>query len=318
MVVRYSSHNPLISNRYHYIITHIHYDPNMSFLVFICGSKYYSTPPSSEGKIVPCKKGVFGGDRLTVAAEIVDIVSRAGDIILSKIDSGFSIQHKGAIDLVTDADKASEEFITNELGKRFPHVAILGEEQGLTGSKDAESMWIIDPLDGTTNFAHGNPHFCISVALAKAGQPVLGVVYDPAAKEMFTALAGGGAYLNGKPIKVSSIQKLQHSLFVTGFPYDAATRKANVAVFGRIMQASQGVRVMGSAALDLCYVACGRVEAYWERAINAWDIAAGSLMVAEAGGRVSSYGGDELNLFEGEVLATNGLVHGQLMTMLDG
>lgn len=264
------------------------------------------------------QEGCLGGDRLIAVAEVVEIVSKAGDIILSKIDAGFAILHKGSIDLVTDADQASEEFLTKELGKRFPHTAILGEEQGLTGSRDAESMWIIDPLDGTTNFAHGNPHFCISVALAKAGRPVLGVVYDPVAKEMFTARVGDGAYLNGEPIQVSSIDRIQDSIFLTGFPYDAATRKANVAIFGRVMQASQGVRVMGAAALDLCYVACGRVEAYWERSINAWDIAAGSLMVREAGGRVSDYGGDELNLFKGEVLATNGLVHDQLMTMLDG
>ena len=256
-----------------------------------------------------------GGDGLSIA-EVIDIVSKAGELVLSKVESGFSIYHKGTIDLVTDADKASEEYITTELSKRFPGITILGEEEGWSGSQDAEYMWLIDPLDGTTNFAHGNPHYCISVALAKAGQSVLGVVYDPVAKEMFSAEAGGGAFLNGNRIRVSQNDKLQSSLFVTGFPYDAATRKANVAIFGRIMQASQGVRVMGSAALDLCYVACGRVEAYWERSINAWDIAAGSLMVSEAGGQVSNYLGHELNLFKGEILASNGLVHSQLMTLI--
>lgn len=256
---------------------------------------------------------------LSVQEEVIEIVKKAGELLLSKAKSGFSICHKGQIDLVTDADQSSEEYITEELAKRFPGLSILAEEQGRSGCKDAEYLWLVDPLDGTTNFAHGFPHYAISVALTKGGKSVLGVIYDPVAREMFTAKLNEGAYLNGQKLQVSTSKDVQQSLFVTGFPYNVAvTKEDNLRTFAKITKASQGVRLTGSAALNLCYVACGRVDGYWEKFIKPWDVAAGSLIVSEAGGRLSSYSGDEFSIFQDEVVASNGLLHGEMIEFLRG
>lgn len=247
--------------------------------------------------------------------KVKDIVKQAGEILLSKAEAGFSIYHKGRIDLVTDADRASEEYLKEALVKAFPKASILGEESGWLGGEDAEYAWVIDPLDGTTNFAHGFPHYSVSVALVKERRSVMGIVYNPVSEEMFAATLGGGAYLNGHKIQVSENDDVQGGLFLTGFPYDM-TRYDNMENFRQIKRLSQGVRINGSAALDLCYVACGRGEAYWERGINAWDIAAGSLIVTEAGGTASHFDGGELDLFAGEILASNGRVHEELVAIL--
>lgn len=240
----------------------------------------------------------------------------AGEILLEKARAGFNIEHKGSIDLVTDADRAAEEYVVRELKKFFPKHSILAEEGGLT-ARSEEYVWVIDPLDGTTNFAHRFPHYAVSIALAKKGEIVLGVVYNPVLTECFSAQLGSGAFLNSKQIKVSKEKLVLNSLLATGFPYDVATTdQDNMLSFERAMKASQGVRSVGAAALDLCQVACGRLEGFWERDLQPWDIAAGSLIVSEAGGKVSACEGRVFDPFGSEVLASNGLIHAELLEIV--
>jgi myo-inositol-1(or 4)-monophosphatase len=235
------------------------------------------------------------------------------------MEAGFSICKKGQIDLVTDADHAVERFLISELKQAFPAASFCAEEQGWLEDNESDAVWFIDPLDGTTNFAHGFPYFSISVALAKNGQTVAGVVYNPVSKELFAAERGKGARRNGHPIKVSQNADLQDSLLVTGFPYNIKTSaENNFDQFSRATKASQGVRRTGSAALDLCNVACGRFDGYWEQLVNVWDIAAGALIVEEAGGTVTDYHGSALLHSSKSVIATNGLIHGQLLDVLQG
>jgi len=256
---------------------------------------------------------------MSLLEKVAAIVIRAGDILNEEIERGFSITKKGQIDLVTDADRAVEQFLLKELAQELPSAAFCAEEQGWLGDSHEDAIWYIDPLDGTTNFAHGFPYFSISVALAEKGETTLGVVYNPISRELFQAEKGRGAFRNGAPIKVSRIADLQDSLLVTGFPYDVKTTAAdNIAQFARVTKASQGVRRTGSAALDLCNVACGRFEGYWEQRVNAWDIAAGALIVKEAGGMVTDYHGNTLTHQSRSVLASNGLIHQQLLDMLRG
>ncbi len=256
---------------------------------------------------------------MSLLERIAPIVVRAGEILTEKMESGFSISKKGQIDLVTDADRAVEQFLINELQSAFPAASFCAEERGWLENNASDAVWFIDPLDGTTNFAHGFPYFSISVALAKKGETIAGVVYNPVSKELFTAEKGSGAALNGRPIAVSRIADLQDSLLVTGFPYDIKTSAAdNMAQFARVSKACQGVRRTGSAALDLCSVACGRLEGYWEQQLNAWDISAGALIVQEAGGTVTDYHGNALTHKSQSVLATNGLIHQQLLAVLKG
>lgn len=241
----------------------------------------------------------------------------AGKTLMEKLETGFDIEHKGRADLVTDADKASEKYIVEQLTTLFPSHSICAEESGWI-DKASEYIWYIDPLDGTTNFAHGFPYFSVSLALAKEGEVVLGVVYNPVSNECFTAYKGGGAYLNGKQINISKNQTLRDSLLITGFPYDIATNPDNnVAAFEKAYKASQGVRRNGSAALDLCYVACGRADAFWEKYLQPWDFAAGSLIVKEAGGRITDCQGDEFCLETNEILASNVLIHDELLEILN-
>ena len=240
----------------------------------------------------------------------------AGDILLDKMHSGFSIEQKGSIDLVTDADRASEQYIVEQFTKLFPHHSICAEEGGWTERSD-EFVWYIDPLDGTTNFAHGFPYFAISLALAKGGEIILGIAYNPVSKECFAAERGSGAYVNGERIRVSKEAVLQNSLLATGFPYDVATNPDdNMRAFEEAYKASQGVRRPGAAALDLCHVACGRFEAFWEKYLKPWDMAAGSLIVTEAGGQISDCNGHPFNPLGSEILASNGLVHGEILQIL--
>jgi len=250
-------------------------------------------------------------------AKVEAIAVGAGKILLAKLEEGFSIEKKGAVDLITDADRLSDEYIVRKLQEHFPDTAILSEEQGLTSSAQRGSLWVVDPLDGTTNYAHGYPYFSVSIALIRDGELALGVVHNPLSGELFSAVRGQGAYRNGTKVRVSQTKRVQESLLVTGFAYDVATRPDdNMAQFARATKASQGVLRLGSAALDLCNVACGRLDGYWERGINVWDIAAGALMVLEAGGRLSLIGGQKFDPFAREVLATNGLIHGELLELV--
>ncbi len=256
---------------------------------------------------------------MSLVERISSIVIRAGEILTEKMESGFSITKKGQIDLVTDADHAVEEFLIRELKQEFPAASFCAEEQGWLENRESTAIWFIDPIDGTTNFTHGFPYFAISVALAENGQTVAGVVYIPVSKELFAAEKGKGAWLNGRPMSVSQIGNLQNSLLVTGFPYDIKTSSTtNMDEFARATKASQGVRRTGSAALDLCHVACGRFEGYWEQKINAWDVAAGALIVEEAGGKVTDFSGKPLTYQATSVMATNGLIHAELLQLLKG
>lgn len=245
-----------------------------------------------------------------------EIALGAGKILAEKLQEGVSIEHKGSIDLVTDADKATEEFVVAQLRKAFPQHGILGEEGGRVGEA-SEYLWVVDPLDGTTNFAHGLPYFAVSIALVKDGQTLLGVVHNPMSGELFTAEKGGGAFLNGKRLSVSSTESVQQGLLATGFPYDIATTKLdNMQPFERVNKACQGVRSLGAAALDLCQVAAGRLDAFWERSLNPWDIAAGALIVQEAGGTVTDCSGEKFNPLGDQVCASNGRIHGELLPLI--
>jgi myo-inositol-1(or 4)-monophosphatase len=228
------------------------------------------------------------------------------------------IRKKGRIDLVTAADLEVERTFRALVADRFPSHAVLGEEA--TGPDDvaADCRWIIDPLDGTTNFAHGLAFFCVSIALEVRGTIELGVVYDPIGEELFTAERGSGARLNGVPLRVSPTTSLVDALVVTGFHHSVWEDPGpQVAVFAAFLREAQAVRRLGSAALDLCYVAAGRFDGYWESRIQPWDIAAGSLVVKEAGGTVSGTDGSPFDVFGGHVLASNGHIHKVMLDIID-
>ncbi len=235
---------------------------------------------------------------------------RGGQEILRHIHLSYSIAVKSTpVDLVTDADLASEKAISLMISEHFPSHQILGEESVKPVDWN-DYLWIVDPLDGTTNFTHGMPFFCVSLALSYRGEVLVGVIYNPISKECFWARKGEGAWLNGAPIHVSKTEELQKSLLATGFAYDKSIReKNNYREFSYLTNLTQGVRRCGAAALDLAYVACGRFDGYWESGIKAWDIAAGSLLVAEAGGKITNYKGGPLNLLEEELIASNGHLH---------
>ena len=241
-------------------------------------------------------------------ATAVEAALAAGRIQRSFFRQPIAIDKKGPIDLVTAADLAVERDVRARLGARFPSHVVLGEEAGQADASSAY-RWIVDPIDGTTNFAHGIALFCISLALEIDGALALGVVYDPIGDELFTAERGGGARLNGLPIHVTPTAALIDALLVTGFPYSPSHRARQVRVFGALLERTRGVRRLGSAALDLSYVAAGRFDAFWEEHLHAWDIAAGALIVAEAGGRVTDYQNGDVDLFKGEILASNGPIH---------
>ena len=228
------------------------------------------------------------------------------------------IRKKGPIDLVTEADLAVERDFRRLIAAEWPGHAVLGEEQASTPQPaGARCRWIIDPLDGTTNFAHGLALFCVSIAFEVDGQVELGVVYDPIGEELFTAERGGGARLNGQPLQVSPCETLVEGLLCTGFPYSVREHQGSqVKVFGAFLGRAQAVRRLGSAALDLCYVAAGRLEGFWEEHLQPWDMAAGGLVVSEAGGQVSRYDGQPIDLFRGQVVASNGRLHRQMIEVI--
>jgi len=243
----------------------------------------------------------------------------AGRILTERFGRQLEISNKGEIDLVTEADLAAERFIIERIKSHYPRHAILAEESDASGIRyegQSEWKWIIDPLDGTTNYAHGYPCFCVSIALERDGKMELGVIYDPLRDETFAAERGEGATLNGRRIRVSEIDDLNQAMLCTGFPYNVRELGDFARHFYNFIMHAQAVRRDGSAALDLAYVACGRFDGFWEEGLRAWDVAAGVLLVEEAGGRVSSYDGSPFNIYQPPILASNGLLHEAMMSVL--
>lgn len=248
----------------------------------------------------------------------IETARDAGRVLLEKFGRIESVTKKGDINLVTEADLASEALIVERIKSHFPRHAILAEEAGnavVTG-EDGGHKWIIDPLDGTTNYAHGYPCFCVTIALEHEDEVVLGVTYDPTRDELFTAEKGRGATLNGKLIRVSRTDELGNALLVTGFPYDIKHREQFARHLTEFLLTSRGVRRDGSAAIDLAYVACGRFDGFWEEGLNPWDVAAGKLLIEEAGGTVSYYDGSPFRIYTPPIVASNGTIHAEMLSVL--
>ena len=229
-----------------------------------------------------------------------------------------SIDYKGEINLVTEADQRSEEVILSIIKDSYPNHRILAEETGESGNSSS-FKWIIDPLDGTTNYAHGYPCFCVSLAIEYEEEVIYGAVYDPVKDELFTAEKGKGAFINGKAIKTSSTKQLDQSLLCTGFPYDVRDdMDSNILNFRTFLMKAQAVRRDGSAALDLCHTAAGRFDGFWEQKLFPWDVAAGGLLVTEAGGKLTNFTGGIFSIYDKEIVASNGLIHDQMVEALNG
>ncbi len=245
-----------------------------------------------------------------------DTASEAGKILMAKSSKRNRIVHKGRVDLVTDADLAAEKFIIKAIRQQFPKHSLFAEE-GSSFDNESDFKWIIDPLDGTTNYAHNFPFYCVSIGLEYKGDMVAGTIYDPERNEMFYASKGYGAFLNGRKIHVSGENQLEKSLLATGFPYDIGTsREDNLKYFRRFAKMARGVRRAGSAALDLCYLACGRFDGFWELKLHPWDTAAGIVIVGEAGGKVTDFSGRKYSIYGKYILATNGRIHAQMKKVL--
>ncbi|KJJ85170.1 Inositol monophosphatase [Candidatus Omnitrophus magneticus] len=225
------------------------------------------------------------------------------------------IRKRGHNDLVTDVDKSCENIVIKHIKNNFPNHSILAEESGKSTGKE-NFTWVIDPIDGTTNYAHGFPFFCTSIGILYDGNQVAGVVYDPNRKELFSAIKGNGAFLNSKKINVSSISDIKNSLLATGFAYDATKAKKGLDDFAVLLTSAQAVRRAGAAAIDLCYVACGRFDGFWEIGLAPWDTAAASLILEEAGGKITILNGKKFDIFDKEILATNGKIHNQMTVIL--
>jgi myo-inositol-1(or 4)-monophosphatase len=250
---------------------------------------------------------------LTVAREAA---FQAGKYLKESYGQQLKVEFKGEVNLVTPVDTESQGIIYNIINKDFPRHSILGEEN-LNQEKDKKFLWLIDPLDGTTNFAHSLPMFCVSIAFLVGGETRVGVVYTPLLDEMFYAVKGKGAFLNGKEIHVSPEKELGKCLLATGFPYDRRESKDNnVANFNKFIVRVQGIRRMGAAAIDLCYTAAGRFDGFWELKLYPWDTAAGFLMVREAGGEVTDFSGNPFNPFMKEIAASNGHIHRQMLEII--
>lgn len=245
----------------------------------------------------------------------IDAAQEAGQILLDWMEKGFAIEFKGAMNLVTDADRGAEEAIVARISSAFPDHQILAEEGGASSGPASRYKWVIDPLDGTTNYTHTFPAFCVSIGLEIDGGIVVGVVFDPMRKELFVAEKDKGVWCNGQVISVSRAGTLDHALLVTGFSYDVRqdTTDNNFNFFREFVLQAQGVRRTGSAALDLCYVAMGRFDGFWEMKLAPWDVAAGSLMVTEAGGAISDFAGNPFSIYDSEVLASNGRIQNEML-----
>ncbi len=239
-----------------------------------------------------------------------------GSLLHSRFGKLSSINKKGAIDLVTEADIGAEKAVIETIRSRYPDHTILAEESGLQQG-NTEARWIIDPLDGTTNYAHNVPNFSVSVAFARGDDVLVGVVLNPVSGELFTAVEGKGAERNGRPIHVSGTAAVSESLLVTGFPYNfKEIFDVLMARFSACLRAAQGVRRFGSAALDLCSLACGRFDGFWEQNLKPWDTAAGIRIAAEAGAQVTDFSGSPFSIDQPEILATNGRIHQEMLLLL--
>jgi myo-inositol-1(or 4)-monophosphatase len=247
----------------------------------------------------------------------VEAVVRAGDMMMARFGDAMRVDKKGEIDLVTEVDLAIEQDFRDRMARRFPDHAILAEEQGGSATVPDGPCWVFDPIDGTTNYAHGLPMFCASLALEIDGVAEIAAVYDPTRKELFTAERGHGALLNGRPIRVSTRPALIDALLVTGFPYDVHRRLDEiVGLFSAFVGRARAVRRLGSAALDLCYVAAGRMDGFWERDLKPWDIAGGALIVTEAGGTVTRMDGLPFTSRGRDVLAANAALHTAMLGVI--
>jgi myo-inositol-1(or 4)-monophosphatase len=249
----------------------------------------------------------------------IQTAREAGRVLAEKFGrASLAVTQKGDIDIVTEADLAAERLIVERIRSYYPRHSILTEEAGdvVSVEKSAEHKWVVDPLDGTTNYAHGYPCFCVSIALEQAGEIVLGVVHDPTRDETFAAERGGGATLNGRRIRVSEVEEMNRALVCTGFPYDVRERSEFARHFRNFIMHAQGVRRDGAAALDLAYVACGRFDGFWEEGLKPWDVAAGKIIIEEAGGRITHYDDTPFRIYTPPVVASNGLLHAEMLRVL--
>lgn len=249
-----------------------------------------------------------------------DVAHAAGEILRAGVGQVHQVQFKGTIDLVTEIDQASEKLIAARIRAAFPDHRFIGEEGARGADEHADSPWgwVVDPLDGTTNYAHGYPHFAVSIALEHDGVPVLGVVYDPMRDELFVGERGKGATLNGSPIHVSDQADMLQSLLATGFPYDPHGRAEAETLWSAFLFKTQGVRRDGAAALNLCWVAAGRLDGFYERPLQPWDMDAGAAIVVEAGGRISQFDGSTFQPYGREAVASNGALHAALLGVIEG
>ena len=253
-------------------------------------------------------------DCITVGLEVVQA---SGRLIRERLHTAFEVSHKGVINLVTDVDVAAEEIIVAGIHKAFPSHSILAEENH-DDTTDATVKWVIDPLDGTTNFAHGYPFFSVSIGLEVSGEVKWGAVFDPLRNDLYTARRGHGAFCNGRQLRVSEVASLGAGLLATGFPYDVRTSSENnLDNFCAFAVHAQGIRRSGSAAIDLCHVAAGLLDGFWELKLNPWDCAAGYLIVREAGGTVTNFSGQPGSIYDREVIASNGLIHREMIAVLE-
>ena len=245
----------------------------------------------------------------------VEIARGAGAILLEGYGRIHAPERKGRIDLVTDYDRRSEAFVLGEIGRRFPEHAVLAEESG--AHSGSGTRWVVDPLDGTTNFAHNYPFFGVSIGVEADGALVAGAVFDPVRDEMFAAALGSGATRNGEPMRVSGIARVEDALLVTGFPYDVREHpERSIPLFQAFLSRAQGIRRDGSAALNMAYLACGRFDGFWELDLSPWDMAAGTLLVREAGGTVTRFDGNDFRIDGRQILASNGRVHAEMQDIL--
>lgn len=254
--------------------------------------------------------------RASLRPFLLSLAEGAGNILVKHYQRIHKIERKKNAGIVTEADKHSEAYLIDQIFRKYPNSSILAEESG-QHKGDSSLVWIIDPLDGTTNYAHGFPWFCVSIGVLKDGKPAAGVIFNPLSKEMFFAEVGRGAYLNRKMIQVSKTAALKDSLLGTGFYYMKGTSlRAEMEIFTKMNEYALGVRRPGSAALDLAYVASGRYDAFWEKHLSPWDVAAGFVLVTEAGGRISNYCGAKTSVFDKEVVASNGVLHNRITKII--